>query len=83
MLLDETCFFLAVDFDKENWRQDVQEFLESCRACNVPAALERSRSGNGGHVWIFFDRGGSSCAGAETRLTLAYGSDGTSAGYRV
>ena len=55
MLLDETCFFLAVDFDGENWRQDVGAFTETCRLLDVPAALERSRSGNGGHVWFFFD----------------------------
>ncbi len=56
MLLDETCFFLAADFDKENWHEDVRAFLETCRRVNLPAALERSRSGNGGHVWLFFDQ---------------------------
>jgi superfamily II DNA or RNA helicase/very-short-patch-repair endonuclease len=56
MLLDETCFFLAADFDKESWRQDVSAFLETCCRMNLPAVLERSRSGNGGHVWLFFDQ---------------------------
>jgi len=56
MLQDETCFFLAADFDKESWTEDVATFLETCRQMNLPAALERSRSGNGGHVWLFFDR---------------------------
>jgi superfamily II DNA or RNA helicase/very-short-patch-repair endonuclease len=55
MLLDETCFFLAADFDKATWRDDVAAFLETCRQMNVPAALERSRSGNGAHVWFFFN----------------------------
>ncbi len=55
MLLDETCFFLAVDFDKEGWREDAGAFLGTCREHDVPAALERSRSGNGGHVWFFFE----------------------------
>lgn len=55
MLLDETCFFLAVDFDKAHWREDAGAFLQTCRGMKVPAALERSRSGNGGHVWLFFD----------------------------
>jgi len=55
MLQDEKCFFLAVDFDKEGWRQDSGAFLETCRAIGIPAALERSRSGLGGHVWLFFD----------------------------
>lgn len=52
--LDETCYFLAVDFDKKSWQEDAAAFLEVCRAMNIPAALERSRSGNGAHVWIFF-----------------------------
>ncbi len=54
MLPDGTCRFLAADFDKEMWRRDVGAFLAACRSKGVPAALERSRSGNGGHVWIFF-----------------------------
>jgi len=55
MLLDETCFFLAADFDKASWRDDAGAFLETCRRMGLPAALERSRSGNGGHIWLFFD----------------------------
>ena len=55
MLLDETCFFVAADFDGDTWQQDAQAFLESCRRLQVAALLERSRSGNGGHVWIFFE----------------------------
>ena len=54
MLPDETCWFLAVDFDKASWQEDAQAFLETCSLLDIPAALERSRSGNGGHVWIFF-----------------------------
>src|SRR3954470_21082228 len=54
MLQDETCFFLAVDFDGENWRLDAAAFVATCRQLELPAALERSRSGNGGHVWFFF-----------------------------
>jgi superfamily II DNA or RNA helicase len=52
---DETCYFLAVDFDKTSWHDDAAAFLEICKSMNVPAALERSRSGNGGHVWSFFE----------------------------
>jgi hypothetical protein len=55
MLQDETCFLLAIDFDKEGWREDAKAFWETCCHLNVPAALERSRSGNGAHIWIFFD----------------------------
>jgi hypothetical protein len=54
MLQDETCFFLAVDFDKQGWRDDAGAFQETCRAMNIPSALERSRSGHGGHIWLFF-----------------------------
>ena len=54
MLPNETCWFLAADFDKKSWQNDVAAFLATCRAKEVPAALERSRSGKGGHVWIFF-----------------------------
>jgi superfamily II DNA or RNA helicase len=54
LMLDETCWFLAADFDKQPWQRDALAFLATCREKGVPAALERSRSGNGGHVWIFF-----------------------------
>ena len=56
LLSDETCWFLAADFDKKTWEYDSQAFLETCQELSVPAALERSRSGKGGHIWIFFDR---------------------------
>jgi|GEM_PF-764273 Uncharacterized protein conserved in bacteria len=56
MLQDETCCFLAIDFDKHNWMQDAAAVMATCKENEVPAALERSRSGNGGHIWIFFDR---------------------------
>ena len=55
MLLDETCYFLAVDFDKRIWEQDAIAFLKTCRNLGLPAVLERSRSGNGGHVCFFFE----------------------------
>jgi hypothetical protein len=54
LMTDETCWFLAADFDKKSWQRDASAFLMTCREKGVPAALERSRSGNGGHVWIFF-----------------------------
>lgn len=54
MLADETCHFLAMDFDKETWRDDVLAVMATCRDLDIPAALERSRSGNGGHIWLFF-----------------------------
>jgi hypothetical protein len=55
MLLDETCFVLAADFDGESWREDAAAVRETCRRSGVPSALERSRSGNGAHLWLFFE----------------------------
>jgi superfamily II DNA or RNA helicase/very-short-patch-repair endonuclease len=55
LLRDETCFFLAADLDKANWEQDAQAILETCRRLDLPVALERSRSGHGGHIWLFFE----------------------------
>ncbi|NWF53369.1 MAG: DEAD/DEAH box helicase family protein [Syntrophaceae bacterium] len=56
LLTDETCWFLAVDFDKNTWQDDAITFVKICDEMGVPASLERSRSGEGGHVWIFFNR---------------------------
>ena len=55
LLQDETCWFLAVDFDKKGWQEDAAVFLKACGEMGIPASLERSRSGKGGHVWMFFD----------------------------
>jgi len=57
LLPDDTCHFLAVDFDEADWRDDAQAFDQSCRELGVPAALEISRSGSGAHAWIFFEGG--------------------------
>ncbi len=54
LLEDETCWFLAADFDKSTWTEDVSAFTKTCRRVGLPAAVERSRSGNGAHVWFFF-----------------------------
>jgi superfamily II DNA or RNA helicase len=53
LLDDETCWFLAIDFDKFSWQEDVGAFVETCGAMDVPVAVERSRSGNGAHAWFF------------------------------
>ena len=54
LLEDDTCYFLAVDFDEAEWREDARAFVESCDDLGVPVALEISRSGQGAHAWVFF-----------------------------
>ena len=54
MLQDESCFFLAADFDKTHWLEDAEAARQTSRGLNLPVALERSRSGSGGHLWWFF-----------------------------
>lgn len=54
MLLDETCYFLAMDFDKDSWAEDVLTVQQTCKALELPSAIERSRSGDGAHLWLFF-----------------------------
>ena len=54
LLKDETCLFLAADFDKAGWREDVAAFRDTARAAGLTPAVERSRSGNGAHAWFFF-----------------------------
>ncbi|MDR0453755.1 MAG: DEAD/DEAH box helicase family protein [Deferribacteraceae bacterium] len=55
MLPDESCLFLAIDFDHDGWRQDVSAVCKVCEIHQIPVAVERSRSGNGAHIWFFFD----------------------------
>jgi superfamily II DNA or RNA helicase len=55
LLDNDHCHLLAVDFDEQDWRGDARAFLRSCRQLAVPAALEISRSGEGAHVWVFFE----------------------------
>lgn len=54
LLVDDTCHFLAVDFDEQDWQGDARAFMKSCQMLGVPAALEVSRSGDGAHAWVFF-----------------------------
>jgi superfamily II DNA or RNA helicase len=56
MLADEACWFLAMDFDDESWAADANALRETCARMGIPAYVERSRSGNGAHVWFFFSR---------------------------
>ncbi|EEX5002151.1 DEAD/DEAH box helicase family protein [Escherichia coli] len=54
LLEDDSCYFLAVDFDEAEWQKDASTFMRACDELGVPAALEISRSRQGAHVWIFF-----------------------------
>ena len=55
LLEDNTSYFIVADFDKDNWEKDSKKFIKICEANNIQAYLERSRSGKGSHVWIFFE----------------------------
>jgi len=56
MNMDETCYFLAIDFDKEGWKQDIAVIRNICSEFDIPVAIERSQSGNGCHAWFFFEQ---------------------------
>ncbi|AXG71978.1 type III restriction enzyme, res subunit [Kordia sp. SMS9] len=55
LLKNNTSWFIVADFDKGGWQEQSRKAIEVCNKNNIPAYLERSRSGNGGHVWIFFE----------------------------
>ena len=55
---DNTCRFLAADFDGEGWQDNVAAYRDAGSKAGVPVAVERSRSGSGGHAWIFFGEPG-------------------------
>ncbi len=76
LMTDETCWFLAADFDKQSWQRDALAFLATCREKGVSAALERSRSGNGGHVWIFLLGTRARIRGAQARCPFGDGDNG-------
>ncbi len=55
LLPGDLCNFLAIDFDKKTYEKDVIAFWNTCEELNIPIYVERSRSGNGAHAWIFFE----------------------------
>lgn len=54
MTSDDTCFLLVMDFDESTWKKDIKTVIEICDENNIPVYTERSRSGNGCHLWFFF-----------------------------
>lgn len=70
LLQDNTSWFIVADFDEQNWIADSKKFLKCCKARNIPAYLERSRSGKGGHVWVFFSQPYTAIKSRKTFLSL-------------
>lgn len=56
LLDDNTSYFIAADFDGENWDKDILKFYRECEKYNLPIYIERSRSGKGCHAWLFFSK---------------------------
>ena len=50
----DSCKFLAADFDKSTWKQDITAYTKAAAGMNIQVAVEISKSGNGAHAWIFF-----------------------------
>jgi hypothetical protein len=58
---DEKCYFLVIDFDDGGWKNDIATLRVICQKADIPIVIERSRSGKGAHIWIFFDEAISAC----------------------
>jgi len=55
LLDNNTSYFLVVDFDGKHWKKDIMKYYKKCKEYELPVYIERSRSGEGGHAWIFFN----------------------------
>ena len=60
LLGNDTCYFLSLDFDNKNTNNDIKSdvlaFANICDKYEISIAIERSRSGKGIHIWIFFNK---------------------------
>lgn len=70
LLEDDTCRFIVFDFDNheknaakhdfantdDNWKEEVDALREICVINGIDPLVERSRSGRGAHLWIFFQK---------------------------
>ena len=70
LLSNGTCRFMVFDFDNhdkdaeekdfanadDTWVEEVESMREICVLNGIEPLVERSRSGRGAHVWIFFDK---------------------------
>jgi superfamily II DNA or RNA helicase len=70
LLTDDTCRFIVFDFDNHEkdaekndfantddmWKEEVDSLRKICNINGIDALVERSRSGRGAHLWIFFQK---------------------------